>query len=146
MFGPRSSLFKALILSALCASCASAQSPTCGLGLIQHIDKLANGVRIRTAHGLEEITALRPDVFRVRISSTVQLPEDASWAVIPEAHHSTAPVTVDNTASAITLHTSAVTAELNRTNLTLTVHDSSGRTLLHDAHSVCFTGHAFRFS
>jgi alpha-glucosidase len=151
MFGPRSTLFKALTLAALCAPLARAQtrsSPiqTCGLGPIQHIDRLPDGIRIRTTHGLEEITALRPDVLRVRISSTSQLPEDASWAVIPEAHRSTAPVTIDNAASAIRLHTSAITAELNRADLTLNLSDSTGRTLLHDAHSVCFTGHAFRVS
>ncbi len=147
MSGPRSPLFKTLLLAAvLCALPAKAQSPTCGLGPIQNTEQLPNGIRIHTARGVEEIAALRPDVFRVRISSTSQLPEDASWAVVPEAHRSTAPVTIDNTADTITLHTSSINAELNRTNLTLTVHDTTGRTLLHDAHSVCFTGHAFRVS
>src|ERR1700685_3143998 len=88
MFGQRSILFKALVVSALCAPLAHAQTTTCGLGPIQHLDKLPNGLRIHTAHALEEITALRPDVLRVRISSTSQLPEDASWAVVPEAHNS----------------------------------------------------------
>jgi alpha-glucosidase len=143
MFGHRI-LLTAFIAAALCS--AHAQVPTCGLGPIQHVDKLPSGLRIHAAHGLEEITALRPDVLRVRISETAQLPEDASWAVIPEAHNSTATVTVDNTASTITLHTSAVTAELNRADLTLTIHDSAGRVLLHDAHAVCFTGRAFRVS
>ena len=57
MFGPRSTLFKALTLAALCAPLARAQtrsSPiqTCGLGPIQHIDRLPDGIRIRTTHGL----------------------------------------------------------------------------------------------
>jgi alpha-glucosidase len=147
MSGPRSYLFKALILAAaLCASYTHAQTPTCGLGPIQHIEKLPNGIRLRTAHGLEEITALRPDVLRVRISSSAQLPEDASWAVVPEAHRSTAPVTIDDTANTIALHTAAIKAELSRTDATLNLHDATGRTLLHDAHAVCFTGHAFRVS
>ena len=147
MSGPRSHLLKALILAAaFCAPHAHAQNPTCGLGPIQHIEKLPNGIRIHATHGIEEILALRPDVLRVRISSTAQLPEDASWAVVPEAHRSTAPVAIDNTSTTITLHTSAVTAELSRADLTLNLHDSTGRTLLHDAHAVCFTGHAFRVS
>src|ERR1700761_6647062 len=150
MSGPRSHFLKALTLAAaLCAPCAHAQtrsSPiqTCGLGPVQRIDKLANGVRIHAAHGIEEILTLPPDCPRVRISSTSQLPEDASWAVVPEAHRSTAPVTIDDTASTITLHTSAITAELNRADLTLNLHDSAGRTLLRDAPSMCFTGHTFR--
>ena len=144
MSGTRSSLFNLLAFAAICAPCAFAQTPTCGLGSLQHIDKLPNGIRIHASHGLEEITALRPDVLRVRISSTAHLPEDASWAVVPEAHRSIASVTIDNTASTTTLRTSAITADLNRADLTLTIHDSTGRTLLHDAHSVCFTGGAFR--
>ncbi len=145
MFGQRSSLSKALVLAAaLCTPYAHAQTPTCGLGPVQHTEKLPNGIRIHTTRGVGEILALRPDVLRVRISSTSQLPEDASWAVVPEAHRSTAPVTIDNTRDSIALHTSSITAEISRTNLTFTIHDSAGRTLLHDAHSVCFTGHAFR--
>ena len=147
MFGPRSTLFKALALATLlCASHAHAQNPTCGLGPIQHIEKLPNGVRVRTAHGIEEILALRPDILRVRISPTSPLPEDASWAVVPEAHRSTTPVTIDNMANTVALHTSTIHADLNRTDLTLSIQDSTGRTLLHDAHSVCFIGHAFRVS
>lgn len=152
MFGQRSSIFKAsLVVCALGVLNARAESrglpmQTCGLGPAQHIDKLPNGIRIRTAHGVEEITALRPDVLRVRIASTAQLPEDASWAVVPEAHRSTAPVTVDDTPDKLTLHTLAVAAELSREDLTLTIHDSTGRILLHEDHPVCFRGNAFRLS
>ncbi len=46
----------------------------------------------------------------------------------------------------LTLHTTALTAELSRADLTLTIHDGTGRTLLDDTHPVCFTGHAFRLS
>ena len=61
MSGPRSHLLKALILAAaFCAPHAHAQNPTCGLGPIQHIEKLPNGVRIHTAHGVEEITRSAP--------------------------------------------------------------------------------------
>jgi alpha-glucosidase len=147
MSGPRSQLLKALIVvAALFATYAHAQSPTCGLGPVQHIEKLPNGIRIHTTHGIEEILALRPDVLRVRISSIAQLPEDASWAVVPEAHRSTAPVTIDDTANSITLHTAAISAELSRADLTLNLRDSTGHTVLHDAHAVCFTGRAFRVS
>ena len=35
---------------------------------------------------------------------------------------------------------------MNRADLTLSIHDTTGRTLLHDSRPVCFTGHAFRVS
>jgi alpha-glucosidase len=144
MFGQRSTPLNAFVVAALCASFARAQTPACGLGPVQHIDKLPNGIRIRAMRGVEEISALRPEVLRVRISPTQQLPEDASWAVVAEAHSSTAPVIIDNGANTLALHTTAVTAELNRADLTLTVHDSNGRSLLHDTRPVCFAGQAFR--
>ncbi|HEY4011566.1 MAG TPA: TIM-barrel domain-containing protein [Acidobacteriaceae bacterium] len=151
MPGQRSSIRTALfITAALCAPSVYAQSEapiqTCGLGPIQHVDKLPNGVRLLTTRGTEEILALRPNVLRVRIAPSVQLPEDASWAVVPEAHSSTAPVTVNTTTTAITLHTSSISAELSRADLTLAIHDGTGRTIVHDAQPVCFTGRAFRVS
>ncbi len=147
MFRQRSPLFPALILAiAVCASTLSAQSAVCGLGRVKHLYKLPNGFRIRASHGVEEITALRPDVLRVRISANSRLPEDASWAVVPEAHKSTAPATTDNTGKNITLHTAAITAELSRADLILTVQDTTGRTILHDARPACFIGHSFGIS
>jgi alpha-glucosidase len=147
----RSSLLKALfVTAALCASSAYAQtkakSQTCSLGSIQHVENLPNGVRIRTSGATEEIIALRPDVLRVRIAASAQLPEDASWAVVPEAHSSAAPVTVDSAAGTITLHTTSVTAALSRADLSLVIQDRTGRTILQDAQPVCFTGHSFRVS
>src|SRR5579875_1840516 len=146
MFRTRPTLQALVVLAALAASHSPAQTTTCGIGSVQHVDTLSNGLRIHTTRGIEEITALKPDVLRIRISPTSALPEDASWAVVPEAHASTAPVTVDNSPSSITLHTAALTAELSRADLTLTVRDTTGRTILHDAQPVCFTGHAFRLS
>jgi alpha-glucosidase len=83
-------------------------------------------------------------VLRVRIAQGAQLPEDASWAVVPEAHRSTAPVTVERTAKDIALHTASVTAQISRADETLTIRDNSGRMILHDAQPVCFAGRAFR--
>src|ERR1700734_1248680 len=46
---------------------------------------LANGVAIADGSAREEITALRDNVIRVRIVPTGTLPENASWAVLPDA-------------------------------------------------------------
>jgi alpha-glucosidase len=152
MPGKRLSFFKIFggiaVLVALQAHAQISSVPvqTCGLGPLQHVDKLPNGVRLYAAQGLEEITALRPDVLRVRIAHAPQLPEDASWAVMPEAHRSSAPVTMNSNAATVELHTAAVTVELSRANLTLTLHDPTGRTFIHEAQPVCFTGHGFRVS
>jgi len=44
-----------------------------------------NGIEIRSGTAVIEITALRDDVLRVRVGAEGQLPEDASWAVLPSA-------------------------------------------------------------
>ena len=53
---------------------------------------LPNGMEIRDGSARIQITALRDDVLRIRVSRTQTLPEDASWAVLASARTSTAPV------------------------------------------------------
>ena len=53
------------------------------------LDHLANGFRAHLADETIEVTALRPDVVRVRSWQWATAPENASWAVLPKA--STAP-------------------------------------------------------
>ena len=48
----------------------------------------ADGVDIEDGSTREEITAMRDDVIRIRIGRNAKMPEDASWAVLPEALHS----------------------------------------------------------
>ena len=54
---------------------------------------LKNGVDLRDGDMRLQITALRDDVLRVRAARTSDLPEDASWAVLPEVRQSSATVT-----------------------------------------------------
>ena len=50
---------------------------------------LPNGIELTSGTTILQVTALRDDVLRVRASHSGQLPEDASWAVLPEARTST---------------------------------------------------------
>ncbi|HTV07851.1 MAG TPA: TIM-barrel domain-containing protein [Candidatus Aquilonibacter sp.] len=128
-------------------SVQSDPSQGCGIGPAQRFEALPSGVRLIAAHGVEEIDVLRPDILRVRIAAAPQLPEDASWAVVPEAHRAKSPAKVDSNAATITVTTtSSVSALLNRNNLDLTVRDSSGRVILEDARPSCFRGESFRVS
>jgi alpha-glucosidase len=45
-----------------------------------------NGIEIHTGAAIMQIAALRDDVRRIRVGSAWQLPEDASWAVLPSSH------------------------------------------------------------
>ena len=68
----------------------------CTVGLFaqpNRVTSLPNGIDIRSADAHEQITALRDDVLRVRIVRGGALPEDASWAVLPDARTSSVTVT-----------------------------------------------------
>jgi alpha-glucosidase len=125
-----------------------AQQPSPGrhtLGSISGVVPLTNGLRIETTSGgREQIVALRDDVLRVRASGTQSLPEDASWAVLPEARRSSVDVTREDSADAVGFRTKSLQVAVRRSDLRIMVRDQSGKILLEDALPLCFDGSAFR--
>jgi alpha-glucosidase len=79
-----------------------------------------------------EISALRPDVLRVRAGREA-LPEDASWAVLAGARQSHTLMDMEQKGEEVVLKTSSLTARLNRRTLALRVEDASGKLVLDDA-------------
>src|SRR5882762_7725392 len=69
---------------------------------------LKNGLEAHSGKALLSIVALRDDVLRIRISQDGTLPEDASWAVLPEARTSNVDVIAEDTAQSIGFHTKAL--------------------------------------
>jgi alpha-glucosidase len=104
---------------------------------------IPGGIRIHSGPILEEITALRDNVIRIRIADGGSLPENASWAVLPAARTSVA-ATPDSSPVAFGFHTASIRVEVAKDTLALTIRDSSGKILAGDAHPVSFDGHAFR--
>ena len=86
-----------------------------------------------------EVTALREDVVRVRIWSKGQEPENASWAVLPVALHSTAAITVEPQG----FSTSKLRVSISPA-FALTISDMSGHVLQQDAESTVRHGTSFR--
>src|SRR5580698_8727776 len=62
---------------------------------------LNNGIEIRSGAAIMQIMALRDDVVRVRVGPVGQLPEDASWAVLPDSRTAAIAVTQESSASVI---------------------------------------------
>ncbi len=103
------------------------------------VEHLPNGLLAHSGDEALEITALRPDVLRVRSWRGATAPENASWAVLPEALHSTASVSPEAMGfSTASLHIGLDSA------LALTVTDSNGHVLQQDAEPVERRGHDFR--
>src|SRR5208337_3648617 len=75
---------------------------------------LPNGIEVRAGGAILEVTALRDDVLRVRAGAAGQLPEDASWAVLPEARSAGVPVHAVIGGSAVEFKTRLLTVRINK--------------------------------
>jgi alpha-glucosidase len=107
---------------------------------------LENGIEIRSGDGIMQITALRENVLRVRVGPQGILPEDASWAVLPDARSSRAQVSVEEDAGFVGFRTAALRVRIERATLRLRVSDLAGAVIQDDAKNrpIEFHGPAFR--
>ncbi len=94
---------------------------------------LPNGIDIRAVGVQEQITALRDDLLRVRIVRSGGLPEDASWAVLPEREPALSIVTPEITSGAAGFRTNALRVVIDRKTLRMTIFDRVGNVLNEDA-------------
>lgn len=105
---------------------------------------LPNGVSVQAGELHEQVTALRDDVLRIRVWRGKTAPEDASWAVLPDARHSSTPVTIVAAITGFGFRTRALIVEIDKTSLELRVRDCEGNVLQEDARPLRFDGDAFR--
>ncbi|WP_158942470.1 glycoside hydrolase family 31 protein [Granulicella sp. S190] len=124
-----------------------AKAQRVGVTLLDHVTgaaALSNGVELKAGKASMQITALREDVLRIRISKTEKLPEDASWAVLPSARTSSVATTYDAQGGTVGFHTKLLKVLIDRSTLSMTISDQSGRFLLQDAAPIEFYDDRFR--
>jgi alpha-glucosidase len=130
-----------------CAQAAlAASAPILSFSRITASTPLPNGIELRDGALIMRITAMRADVLRLRASSTGELPEDASWAVLPEARSASVEVTQDSDARGIGFHTASLRVTVDRSTGLLTLLDPSGKPLQQDAEAIQFKGDRFRIA
>lgn len=137
----------ALVLALATAAFAQTPTPDQSPLTLNHIEKttpMPNGVAVTVNGAAMQITALRPDVIRVRIGRNGKLPEDASWAVLPAARTATSPVQPDSSRDAVGFHTDVLRVSLDRRSGTLRVTDLAGHLLQQDIRPVEYHGSSFR--
>jgi alpha-glucosidase len=93
---------------------------------------LANGIEIRSGAAVMQITALRDDVVRVRVGPAGQLPEDASWAVLPSSRTATLNVTPESNGATLGFKTSKLHVAIHKDPFGLSVTDNAGHVLAQD--------------
>ena len=108
-----STLFAVLAGTALPQAPAPvASQPILEFARVTAATPLPNGLELRDGALLLRITALREDVIRIRGSRTGVLPEDASWAVLPQARQASVAVTQQSDARTAAFKTSALRVAL----------------------------------
>jgi alpha-glucosidase len=107
---------------------------------------IPNGIEIHSGPAILQITALRDDVLRVRVGPAGQLPEDASWAVLPASREAAIPVTQESNSATIGFKTGKLRVSLHRDPFGMQVPDLAGRVLFEDFPSrpIEYHGTSFR--
>ncbi len=108
--------------------------------------RLRDGIEVRSGRATIKITALRDDVLRIRIASTGEMPEDASWAVLDSARHESANVTQEDSADHVGFRTASLRVRIDRPTMRLQITDLQGNVLQEDAEGwpVTFHNGSFR--
>jgi alpha-glucosidase len=121
------------VLTLCCLHCPAQATPSAS------VIHMTAGAERSTALSTLRVDALRPDVLRVRMYPVGKQPDDASWAVLPQArtaHNAVTPTADGFTTSELKVQIAA--------DLRLTVRDLAGNLLQSDAVPVSWDGEAFR--
>jgi alpha-glucosidase len=103
------------------------------LDAVTGADPLHDGIQIQAGTAILRITAVRDDIVRVRISAEGTLPEDASWAVLPETRTKSVDVQPAQDTAWVGFKTAALDVRVERNPLRIVIRDSSGIVLSADA-------------
>jgi alpha-glucosidase len=93
---------------------------------------LPNGIELHAGPAIMQITALRDDIVRVRVGPAGQLPEDASWAVLPASRTAAVAVSGLHGGASVGFKTARLRVEVQKDPLTLTVTDLDGHVIVED--------------
>ena len=93
---------------------------------------LPNGIEIRSGAAVMQITALRDDVLRVRVGPAGQLPEDASWAVLPSSRTANINVTPESNGTAVGFKTEKLHVTVHKDPFGLAVTDNAKHVIAQD--------------
>jgi len=94
-----------------------AQNGWRSLGNISSVTVLPQGVELVTATGRLRVTALSPNVLRIRNAQAGTFPPEHSFAVLADAFPMAPEVHVEQSADNVTLTTSALRVQIHKTPL-----------------------------
>src|SRR5437879_5663854 len=115
------------------AQTAGGSQPLQALESVSASESLRDGIQIQAGSAVVRITALRNDIVRVRVSPNSVLPEDASWAVLPEARTKSIDVQPSQDASSVGFRTASLDVRVERDPLRIVIRDLEGNVISADA-------------
>src|SRR5579872_2864031 len=125
-------LFLGIVAAAVTSVAQSGPQPTVVVDALSASEVLQDGIQIQAGSAALRINALRDDIIRVRISPTGTLPEDASWAVLPESRSKAIPVHPMQDDSSVGFRTGALDVRVERNPLRIVIRDLSGNVISAD--------------
>jgi alpha-glucosidase len=107
---------------------------------------ISNGIELHAGPAVLQITALRDDIIRVRVGASGQLPEDASWAVLPASRTASVAVTPHSSGNVVGFKTAKLIVSVQKDPLQLTVTDLKGHVIAQDmpGRPIEYNGSSFR--
>ncbi len=94
---------------------------------------LHDGIQIEAGSATMRITALRDDIIRVRVASDSTLPEDASWAVLPDVRGKSIEVQPRQDGASVGFRTATLDVRIEKDPLRMVISDLSGNVISSDA-------------
>jgi len=122
-----------LINMAAGAQTAGSAPSSVTIDSVSAAEPLRDGIQIQAGPAVLRIAALRNDIIRVRISPNSALPEDASWAVLPEVRTKSIDVQSSQESSSVGFRTAALDVRVERDPLRIIIRDLEGNVISADA-------------
>ena len=123
------------LLSLAVSTPAQTVSNPVSVGAVTGSQPERDGIRVQASSATMWITAIRDDVIRIRISASDTLPEDASWAVLPEAKSKSVEVHAAEDAASVGFRTGALEVRIERNPIRIVILDLAGNIICADAAS-----------
>lgn len=125
-------LFSALIQQHSLRAVAQQKAAFVRLDRVTASHALANGIEVRSGTAIMQVTALRDDIVRVRVGPAGQLPEDASWAVLPSSRTASMNVSPESNGSTVGFKTAKLHVSVHKDPFGLSVIDNAGHVIAQD--------------
>jgi alpha-glucosidase len=114
------------------SSIVSAQVGWHSLGNVSNVTVLPQGVELKTTSGRVRVTALSPNIIRVRNTQGETFPAEHSFAVLADAFPAPLSADVTQSTDSITVTTSAMRVKIYKTPLQISFLDLDGKVISQD--------------